>query len=108
MKDKYISSLKVLDLTVREANDLIRLMEKYNPEDSFAQALFYLANTHKQLLSQLINNHNEMVEDYSKFLMDRELSSLVVKIKEDSKKRIASAELAYDKINAILSYTSKF
>ena len=40
--------------------------------------------------------------------MDRELSSLVVKIKEDSKKRIASAELAYDKINAILSYTSKF
>jgi len=108
MKEKYISSLRALELASREANGLINVMEKYEPESSVVQSLYSLSHVHMQLLRLEIDNYKQTCEDYIVFLSGQNMPDLIKKISQDSSEKTMKAESIYDKLSGILSNTARF
>ena len=109
MKEIYISNLNRLDLASRLAREMIILLEKYNPETSYAQSLYSMANTHKQLLNLEINCLEKAWQSYkSQLVKDGFNSSVILMLEKDFKSKRDNADEIYRKIDSILSYTFKF
>lgn len=108
MKGNYTQSLKKLDYEIFLAEDMLKLIEKYNSDSSYAQNLFFMANSVKNILRLEVESTKKACTDYKNSLIRRGFDiSVVEELEKSCKTKTEKAEKLISKIEDKLSLSRK-